>query len=104
MSWSCCSMPCRLTKDVQRRSVPCAGLLRLPPLWSPGWAAENQSSKKNSKLKIHALCLVKNEVDVLQESLISALNWCDQIYIFDNGSNDGTWELVQKLARQHMQI
>jgi hypothetical protein len=55
-------------------------------------------------MKIHALCLVKNEVDVLQESLISALNWCDQIYIFDNGSNDGTWELVQKLARQHMQI
>jgi Glycosyl transferase family 2 len=55
-------------------------------------------------MKIHALCIVKNEVDVLQETLISALNWCDHIYIFDNGSNDGTWELVHKLAQQHMQI
>jgi Glycosyl transferase family 2 len=55
-------------------------------------------------MKIHALCLVKNEADVLQECLIAALHWCDHIYVFDNGSNDGTWELVKKLARQYLQI
>ena len=55
-------------------------------------------------MKIHGLCLVKNEADILQESLISALHWCDHIYVFDNGSNDGTWELVKKLAKQHVQI
>lgn len=55
-------------------------------------------------MKIHAMCLVKNEVDVLQESLVSALHWCDHIYVFDNGSNDGTWELVTELAKQHPQI
>jgi hypothetical protein len=55
-------------------------------------------------MKIHGLCLVKNEVDVLQETLLSGLNWCDHIYIFDNGSNDGSWELVRTLAEQHMQI
>ena len=55
-------------------------------------------------MKIHALCIVKNEGDVLQEALISALHWCDHIYVFDNGSNDGTWELVKELAKQHLQI
>ncbi|MBV8056747.1 MAG: glycosyltransferase family 2 protein [Deltaproteobacteria bacterium] len=55
-------------------------------------------------MKIHALCLVKNEADVLQETLESALHWCDHIYVFDNGSSDGTWELVKELATQHSQI
>jgi glycosyltransferase involved in cell wall biosynthesis len=55
-------------------------------------------------MKIHGLCLVKNEADVVEETLISALYWCDQIYVFDNGSSDGTWELVKELAKQHSQI
>jgi glycosyltransferase involved in cell wall biosynthesis len=55
-------------------------------------------------MEIHALCILKNEADVLQESLIAAVHWCDHIYVFDNGSDDGSWELVQKLAQQHRQI
>lgn len=55
-------------------------------------------------MKIHAMCLVKNEVDILQETLLTALQWCDHIYVFDNGSDDGTWELVAELAKQHLQI
>jgi hypothetical protein len=55
-------------------------------------------------MKIHALCLVKNEADVLQETLISALHWCDHIYVFDNGSTDGSWELVNELAKQYPQV
>jgi Glycosyl transferase family 2 len=59
---------------------------------------------QDGSMRIHGLCLVKNEADVLQETLVSALYWCDQIYVFDNGSNDGTWELVKDLAQQHPQI
>jgi len=55
-------------------------------------------------MQIHALCIVKNEADVLQESLIAALYWCDHIYVLDNGSDDGSWELVNGLSRQHPQI
>jgi hypothetical protein len=55
-------------------------------------------------MRIHGLCLVKNEGDVLHETLISALHWCDHIYVFDNGSDDGTWELVNELAKQYLQI
>jgi len=53
---------------------------------------------------IHALCLIKNEADVLEPALRAALTWCDHIYVFDNGSTDGSWEIVQTLARQHPAI
>jgi glycosyltransferase involved in cell wall biosynthesis len=56
------------------------------------------------QVKIHGLCIVKNEADVIRESLLSALNWCDHMYIFDNGSDDGTWELVKELAERHLEI
>jgi Glycosyl transferase family 2 len=55
-------------------------------------------------MKIHGMCLVKNEADVVQECLISALQWCDFIYIFDNGSNDRSWDLVKELAKEHSEI
>ena len=50
-------------------------------------------------MRIHALCLIKNEADILRQSLQAARAWCDFIYVLDNGSSDGTWELVQDLAR-----
>jgi glycosyltransferase involved in cell wall biosynthesis len=55
-------------------------------------------------MQIRGLCMVKNEADVLHETLISALHWCDHIYVLDNGSTDGSWELVKELAGQYSQI
>jgi len=49
-------------------------------------------------MKIHGLCLVKNEADVIEEVLRKASLWCDYIYVMDNGSDDGTWETVLQLA------
>jgi glycosyltransferase involved in cell wall biosynthesis len=51
-------------------------------------------------MKIHALCVARNEADILEQTLRSAAKWCDFIYVLDNGSNDGTWEKVQALARE----
>jgi glycosyltransferase involved in cell wall biosynthesis len=50
------------------------------------------------------MCIIKNEADIIEQTLTAAATWCDHIYIFDNGSEDGTWELVQKLAARHPQI
>lgn len=49
-------------------------------------------------MKIHGICLVKNEADVIEETLTKSARWCDAIHIFDTGSGDDTWERVASLA------
>ena len=51
-------------------------------------------------MHIHALCLVKNENDVIEQTLRAAAEWCDWIYVLDNGSTDGTWDTVRGLGRE----
>lgn len=63
------------------------------------------SAKTNSfdnasapKMKIHAICLVKNDSDIIAHCLESALKWADTVFVYDNGSSDGTWEIASSLA------
>ena len=53
--------------------------------------------------KIHAICLVKDEDDIIAYTLEKALVWADYIYVYDNGSTDRTWEIVQNLSKKHKQ-
>ncbi len=48
-------------------------------------------------MKIYAIMMVKNEVDIVAHVLKSAETWADKIFILDNGSTDGTWELLQSM-------
>lgn len=48
----------------------------------------------SNQFKIHSICLVKNEVDIIEYCLQKASKWSDYIYVFDNGSTDGTWEKI----------
>ena len=54
--------------------------------------------------KIYSLLLVKNEADIIRESLLAAAVWSDKVIVMDNGSEDGTWEIVQELAGQNPRI
>ncbi len=49
--------------------------------------------------KIHAITVCKDEADVIGEMLRDARRWCDAIYVLDNGSSDGTWDVVLDAAR-----
>lgn len=55
-------------------------------------------------MKIYGLVLIKNEADIIASVLKSATEWCDKIIIFDNGSTDGTWQIVQELSKIYKQI
>ena len=55
-------------------------------------------------MRIHGICLVKNEADIFRAFAQASARWCDYIYIFDNGSTDGTWELCQELAKTTPQL
>jgi len=64
-----------------------------------------------SDFKIHCIMLAKNEADVIALCLREASQWADYIYVYDNGSTDGTWEIVQSLQngkiipwKQHDQV
>jgi len=50
-------------------------------------------------MKIFSICCVRDENDIVAEALEAALRWSDKIFVFDNGSVDGTWETVQEFAR-----
>jgi hypothetical protein len=49
-------------------------------------------------MRIHGIMLIKDEADVIRATITEALRWIDRIYVLDNGSTDGTWEIVRELA------
>lgn len=52
-------------------------------------------------MKIFGLSLVKNEADIIRQSMTAAMEWCDRIGVVDNGSTDGTYEILQELKEEH---
>jgi glycosyltransferase involved in cell wall biosynthesis len=55
-------------------------------------------------MKIFSICCVRDENDIVRETLEAALSWSDRIFVFDNGSVDGTWETIQDIARKDSKI
>src|SRR5690606_33747671 len=55
-------------------------------------------------MRIHGLMLVRDEADIIGETIAAAARWCDAIYVFDNGSQDGTWEQILDLAERNERV
>jgi len=55
-------------------------------------------------MRFHALLVVRDECDIVGQSTVAALQWADAIYVYDTGSTDGTWDILQELARQDSRI
>ena len=51
-------------------------------------------------MKIYAISFVKNEADIIALNLQAASKWADKIYVFDNGSTDSTWDIVQLMSSE----
>ncbi len=52
----------------------------------------------------HAMLPVRDEGDIIAESLSAMLKWADHIYIYDTGSVDETWEIVCDFASQDARV
>ncbi|MEZ5232663.1 MAG: glycosyltransferase family 2 protein [Acidimicrobiales bacterium] len=55
-------------------------------------------------MAIHSICLVRDEADIIEHTLRHAAHWSNRIYVHDNGSTDGTWEIVLRLAAELPQV
>ena len=47
---------------------------------------------------------VRDEADIIGQCLDSLLGWADSIYVFDTGSVDDTWEIVQEFATRDYRV
>lgn len=52
-------------------------------------------------MKIFGICLVKDEADIIEYCLSEASKWAHQIFVYDNGSSDDTWEIVNRLSQSN---
>ncbi len=55
-------------------------------------------------MKFHALLPVRDEADIIGQSLRHLLTWADAVYVFDTGSADETWEVVQAVAAREKRV
>jgi hypothetical protein len=58
----------------------------------------------SNQFLFHGLLTVRDEADILNQYLDHTLSWCDNIYVYDTGSTDGTWEILQEYAAAHPNI
>jgi glycosyltransferase involved in cell wall biosynthesis len=54
-------------------------------------------------MRIHGICVAKNEADVIGHCFERALSsWADAIYVMDNGSSDETWDIVRTFPKDRV--
>lgn len=55
-------------------------------------------------MKIYAISVIKNEADVIAYNLEKASEWSEKIFVYDNGSTDETWDIVNDYAKNNAKI
>ena len=49
-------------------------------------------------MKFHGILVVRDEADIIEHTLRHLDSWCDGVYVYDTGSIDGTWDIVQEAS------
>lgn len=55
-------------------------------------------------MRFHGMMLLRDEEDVIGQCLGHLLEWIDALYIYDLGSTDQTWDIVQDFAKKDRRI
>jgi glycosyltransferase involved in cell wall biosynthesis len=59
---------------------------------------------RSSVPAFHGLLPVRDEGDIIAQTLAHLLAWCDTLHILDTGGTDETWEIVQDAASRDPRI
>jgi hypothetical protein len=52
--------------------------------------------------KLFGVCFVKNEDDIIADSVTHAAQFCDKVFVIDNASTDRTWDIVNGLQLDNL--
>lgn len=55
-------------------------------------------------MTFHAFLLVRNEADILPQTLPHLLEFCAAVHVLDTGSTDGSWDLVREMALREKRL
>jgi hypothetical protein len=55
-------------------------------------------------VRFFALLPVRDEADIIGQCLAHLLRWADAVFVFDSGSVDDTWEIVQDAAGRDRRV
>ena len=55
-------------------------------------------------MRFHGLLVLRDEGDVVRESLTHLLTWIDALYVQDTGSTDDTWDVVNEFAAKDPRV
>ncbi|MFN0134245.1 MAG: glycosyltransferase family 2 protein [Phycisphaerales bacterium] len=47
---------------------------------------------------------VRDEADIVAQTLAHVLTWADGVFVADTGSTDGTWEIVREIASRERRV
>ena len=48
------------------------------------------------------VCFVKNEEDIIADSVAHAARFCDKLFVVDNATTDQTWDIVNGLELDNL--
>ncbi|MCW2600421.1 MAG: glycosyl transferase [Frankiales bacterium] len=54
--------------------------------------------------KILAVLVVKDEVDVVERTIVDAARWAAHVLVLDNGSSDGTAAVLERIAEERPEV
>lgn len=55
-------------------------------------------------MQLSAICVARNEADILAQTLAHAATFCDRVYVIDNDSSDESWAIVCAMSAQDPRI
>src|ERR1700677_3609284 len=55
-------------------------------------------------MRFHAILPLRDEADIIGQCLTQLLTWLDAVYLFDTGSVDDSWEIVQEFAARDKRV
>lgn len=55
-------------------------------------------------MAFHAILVTRDEDDIIAQSIDRFLTWADEIHVFDTGSVDCTWDIVQDLSKKDSRV